>query len=268
MSYQNLEKEIKTCIRSAISKSNVDVFESLCDVFRTHFEKPSSSIMEMRKKTTKQKGLIFEVFCKMYLRSRGYGVWMLSEVPEEVLKLGLKRFDMGIDLIATVKNKKTGEDLYIPVQCKYRKETRDQFGRKVHKVGWKEISTFISLCARTGPWIKNMIMTNADNVRWGGKKSKRDYVFAKKSFSKRTNLEWLEMIDESVGNKLGTKLDEDLSDGEEDELLDIEEIDECEEKKEVEEIKFKDEKSLKTKKSPTKMEINLLRQKWLDKKFK
>ena len=224
MSKQNqnleLENEIKQCIRKAVSKTNTSVFESLTDVFKTYFERPSHTIAEIKTKTTKQKGLIFEIFCKMYLLARGYhDVWLLSEIPEEVRKyLNMVSFDIGIDLVARiripVKNQVIFEDeeerlddfFYFPIQAKYRKPTKNKLNQTVHRVGWKEVSTFLALVGRTGPpkgWMQHIIMTNADNVCWRGKKTKKDKTYAKKTFEKCSNMFWINMASLSNGNKLG-----------------------------------------------------------------
>ena len=231
MSKQNqnlqLENEIKQCIRKAVSKSNSSVFECLTDVFKTYFERPSHTIAEIKTKTTKQKGLIFEIFCKMYLLARGYhDVWLLSEIPEEVRKyLNMVSFDIGIDLVARIKTPKksdiifedeeSGADdpeerlddfFYFPIQAKYRKPTKNKLNQTVHRVGWKEVSTFLALVGRTGPpkgWMQHIIMTNADNVCWRGKKTKKDKTYAKKTFEKCSNMFWINMASLSNGNKLG-----------------------------------------------------------------
>jgi predicted helicase len=169
-------------------------------VFQTHFDQPATNMIQLRKKTTKSKGTLFEVFCVMYLKAKGYDqVWMLSEVPEEELKnLGLTRYDCGIDLIAKIPKTQSSEGearpgfLYFPIQCKYRKPTPLK-----HKVGWKDVSTFLSLCSRTGGqqgWAKHIIMTNADNVTWRGRKTKKDYTIAKGTFQKCANIFWLKFI--------------------------------------------------------------------------
>ncbi len=63
MSLKDLEKELKGVILSAVSKSdNTTVFERVCDVFKSHFEKPAHNITEIKKRTTKSKGDSFEVF--------------------------------------------------------------------------------------------------------------------------------------------------------------------------------------------------------------
>lgn len=217
--YLDLENDIKSCIRRAISKTDSQVFQNLNDVFKTHFEKPCNNITEIRTKNTRQKGLVFEVFCKMYLLARGYdNVWMLSELPSELRTyLSLGTFDIGIDLIARIKIPNSpGTNLddyfYIAVQAKYRKPTKNALNQTVHRVGWKELSTFLSLVTRTGPpkgWFKHMVITNADYVSWKGKKTKKDFTYAKKTFEKCSNIFWLKMINrEQVVTKTMQKNDE------------------------------------------------------------
>jgi hypothetical protein len=221
MNILELEKEIKGCILTAVSRStNTSVFSTLCDVFKSNFEKPAHNITEIKKRTSKSKGNIFEVFCMMYLKAKGYEVWHLTQVPDEVLNfLGMQRFDVGIDLIARIKiPNRVSNDLidyfYFPVQVKYRNPSKDSQGRAVHRVGWKDVSTFLSLCMRTGSpgnntnkrgWLKHIIMTNADNVCWRGKKTKQDWTIAKKSFEKCNNFFWIGM----VGHKPKVTIEED-----------------------------------------------------------
>ena len=210
---KQIEKDIKSCIYSALSKSNINIFESLNDVFKTHFEKPCNNIIELRRKTTRQKGLFFEVFCKLFLQMRGYDdVWLLNEIPPEILKyLNMESYDVGIDLVARFKipNKETlnlEDYFYVCIQAKYRKPSKDTFGREVHRVSWKELSTFLSLTQRTGPtkygWKTKIVMTNADNVSWRGKKA--DYkvkTYAKKTFEKIKRDEWLKIVGTNNGTK-------------------------------------------------------------------
>jgi hypothetical protein len=201
MDIKKYENEIKSCILSAVSKST-NTFQCLLDLIKIHLEKPATNISELKRNSSKNKGNIFEVLCMMFLKAKGYEVWHLTEVPEDVLKyLNLVSFDLGIDLIARCKipssHSSTLDDyFYFPVQVKYRKPTRDREGRTVHRVGWKDISTFLSLVARTGPpkgWMRHVIMTNAESVCWRGKKSKKDWTIAKQSFEKASNMFWLQV---------------------------------------------------------------------------
>jgi predicted helicase len=135
----------------------------------------------------KIRGDVFEEFCVLYLKhARGYtNVWRLEDVPEHVLGgLGLKRPDMGIDIIA----EKNGK--YTAVQCKYKKHT----GMKPKNIlSWKALSTFYALCLRSGPWEKYIVMTNCDYVRHAGKKTPKDVSICLKTFQNTTKEEWTRM---------------------------------------------------------------------------
>jgi hypothetical protein len=196
--YHDIEDEIRSCLYSALARSDTNSFDSLYSVFLSHFERPCNSMLELKKRTKKSKGTAFEVFCLMYLRAKGYErVWLLAEAPSDVLELlGLDRFDCGIDIIAITQSKQ-GKELYFPIQCKFRK--KNAFS---HKVGWSEVSTFLSLCGRTGIqhnnsqryWTKHIIMTNADSVVWRGKKTNKDYTIAKKTFEGISRIFWAGML--------------------------------------------------------------------------
>ena len=206
-----MEDIIKNCIHKALSKADTNVFDELDKEFISFWDKPCTSMLELKKRTTKEKGTLFEVFCKLYLQQKGYTVWMLSECPEDILEmLGMTSHDVGIDLIARIDQKdKTGkflQTLWFPVQCKYRVPHKDLAGRMSHKLSWKEVSTFLSLCTRTGPilsgkirgWAKHIIMTNCSNVSWKGRKSQKDWTIAKSSFSKPNKIFWINWINKKT----------------------------------------------------------------------
>ncbi len=142
----------------------------------------------MRTRDNKKiRGDIFEEFCVLYLKHvRGYSqVWRLEDVPDDIIGgLGLKRPDMGIDIIC----EKNGK--YTAVQCKYKKHT----GYKSKTiVTWKQLSTFYALVLRTGPWEKYIVMTNCDYVRHMGKKTPKDLSICLKTFQNTTKEEWIRM---------------------------------------------------------------------------
>ena len=170
-----LEDEIKKYIRSALSKSEGNVFENISDCFQSFYNRPCDNMLELKKRTKNETGFIWEHFCVMYLRAKGYGeCWLLADTPQEILdKVGLSRVDMGIDIIIKHKNG------YFAVQAKWRSNTR-----KVSKMSltWNKLSTFYALCARSGPWLKYIVITNCDYVRRQGKKFKMDQTIAKGSF--------------------------------------------------------------------------------------
>lgn len=143
---------------------------------------------EMRTRDNKKiRGDIFEEFCVLYLKHvKGYeNVWRLPDVPDDVLGgLGLKRQDMGIDILCESKGK------YSAVQCKYKKHT----GYKSKTiVTWKQLSTFYALVLRTGPWEKYIVMTNCDYVRHMGKKTPKDLSICLKRFQQITKEQWTAM---------------------------------------------------------------------------
>jgi hypothetical protein len=142
----------------------------------------------MRTRDNKKiRGDVFEDFSVLYLKHvRGYDqVWRLEDVPNHVLGgLGLKRPDMGIDIIA----EKNGK--YSAVQCKYKKHTTI---KPVNILSWKALSTFYALCLRSGPWEKYIVMTNCDYVRHAGKKTPKDLSICLKTFQNTTKEEWTRM---------------------------------------------------------------------------
>lgn len=152
------------------------------------YDEPAHTFTEMRTRDNKKvRGDIFEEFCVLYLKHvRGYeNVWRLPDVPEDILvRLGLKRQDMGIDIVCEHK------DTFTAVQCKYKKHT----GYKSKTmVTWKQLSTFYALVLRTGPWEKYVVMTNCDYVRHQGKKSEKDLSICLRRFQGITKDQWTKM---------------------------------------------------------------------------
>lgn len=116
-------------------------------------------------------GVQWEKFCASYLLTcEGYvSVSRLCDVDEADLKAcGLKRKDMGIDMIAT---NRSGERCAI--QCKYRSKGA---------VSWRELSTFYALCARTGPWSAEIVMTNQSRVAHEGTRRSIDRTMTRRDF--------------------------------------------------------------------------------------
>jgi hypothetical protein len=192
-------KDIKNCIKNTLN-TDKNIFHSLNDLFKSYFEKPAHNIQEIKARTTKMKGDIFETFCKLYLEENGYEVWFAKDLEEEKMKeFGLTKKDYGIDLIALKNN------FYYAVQCKYRKPTLNSLRQTVHRITWRDISTFLALSNRTGPqegWKKHIIMTNADYVCWKGKKGSKDFTIAKKTFENLKREFWCKIVGHSEGQKL------------------------------------------------------------------
>lgn len=169
-----LEDEITRSIRAVLS-TNQNCFDTLNERFESYYALPCSNIAQFEKRTKKAKGDLWEHFCLMYLKRKGYGeCWLIGDTPSEVLeKLNLKSADMGIDIVVKHQNG------FFAIQSKYRTNPHQ---KKTLSLSWNQLSTFYALCARSGPWLKYIVMTNCDYVRRIGKKWKYDQTIAKKSF--------------------------------------------------------------------------------------
>lgn len=169
-------------------RSPLNLFDEFIAECQKWYEQPAHTFTEMRTRDNKKiRGDIFEEFCVLYLKNvRGYSqVWRLEDVPDDILGgLGLKRPDMGIDIIC----EKNGK--YTAVQCKYKKHTGY---RSKTIVTWKQLSTFYALVLRTGPWEKYIVMTNCDYVRHMGRKTPKDLSICLKTFQNTTKEEWIRM---------------------------------------------------------------------------
>lgn len=156
----NEQFDVERNIREILSdgKDTPCIFDRLLLRFEAYSSRPAANIGEIKRRDNKKaKGDGWERFCYFYLSKvlRWHAVWFWKEVPQDVrvaLKLG-SRVDNGIDLVA---QEKEGGG-FIAVQCKYRKKTNQT-------VTWTTLSTFVGLCAQTGPWVKQLVMTNCTGV--------------------------------------------------------------------------------------------------------
>ncbi len=115
---------------------------------------------------------IFEEFSKFYLQKKLNisNVWLLKEIPEEILEhLNLKRQDVGIDIVGL-----DNEGKFYACRAKYKDRSINTKYKTKIPVTRKEVSTFFSLVARTGPYKKYIIITTADYVRHMAPKSPKD----------------------------------------------------------------------------------------------
>jgi len=178
--------DIQALLHELFLKGPANCFDAFIQECQRWYEKPAHNFVELRTRENKKiRGDIFEVFCVLYLKEiKGYDeAWRLEDVPEEVLlKLSMKRKDMGIDLIA-----KKGTE-YSAVQCKYKKPT----GKKT-SITWKALSTFYALCMRTGPWEKYIVMTNCNYTRHVGAKTEKDLSICLQSFQSLTKDQWISL---------------------------------------------------------------------------
>lgn len=175
----------KTEISYLLSRSVDNIFDSLIEAIEAHFNRPVSSILEMKERGNKKlKGDLWENFCKDWLLATGkYSqVWLLSEWDDYALNAPesyqLTKQDNGIDLIAATK---TG---YVAIQCKYRKKGY---------VNWSSLSTFIGLCERTGPWEKYIVMTNAKGITRKLPQTEKDKAICLATFRSTSREVWLKI---------------------------------------------------------------------------
>jgi len=180
--------DIQESLHELFLKGPANCFDAFIVECQKWYEKPAHTLVELRGRDNKKlRGDIFEVFCVLYLsKLRGYdNVWRLEDVPEEILvKLSLKRRDMGIDLIA---QKGT---TFSAVQCKYKKPTG-----KTTSITWKALSTFYALCMRSGPWDQYIVMTNCDYARHVGAKTDKDLSICLRTFQAITKEQWCNLCD-------------------------------------------------------------------------
>lgn len=225
----DIENEIRSIIKKALSKSttssntntNNEISEYIFECFQTYYNRPCDNIISLKKRNKKQLGDIFEHFSVMYLQEKGYGkVWLIGNTPQHILdKLNLKRQDLGIDIIIerTISEGKDEENRsdvgYFAVQAKWRSKTNSKDNRKIG-LTWNMLSTYYALCARTGPWLKYIVITNADYIRRIGKKFKMDQSIVKGSFIKNCDrLFWYKLAGYTPGYVLNSNENKDQEDG-------------------------------------------------------
>ena len=183
MENPNKEFDVEKTIREILSDSNESkcIFDRLLEKFECFSERPVSSLGEMKRRDNKRlKGLGWEKFCQFYLSKvlQYNSVWLWNEIPENVrtyFKLKSK-VDNGIDIVC-MRLTENGHMQFSAVQCKYRKKT-------TQTVTWTTLSTFIGLCAVTGPWEEHIVMTNCKGVsrKTGIPKGPKDKTIAYGTF--------------------------------------------------------------------------------------
>jgi hypothetical protein len=218
---QSIEDEIKLAIRSALSSASetVDIFPKLVEKFEIFYARPSTNMVSLRKSSRHEKGQFFEHFCLMYLRAKNYGeAWLLGDVPDDILEeLELTRKDNGIDIIVKHSNG------YFAVQAKWRSNPHK---RSRIQLGWSKLATFFALAARTGPYLKHIVMTNCHSIRRNGNRTwKMDQTIARAGFEKCSREFWQSMAGLGSGYSLA-----DDSKSENETIIVKEKIDEKEEK--------------------------------------
>ena len=176
-------------------------FDSLVNKIETNSQRAVTGVTELKKRGMKEKGDLWEAFCFLYLTATNAGgkVYRGVDAPAESK---LPKIDLGIDLVLI---KADGNK--IAVQCKYRHKRVPTAWRKKTLVTYKDLSTFLTLCAATGPWSQRLVMTNCDGVSWRGHKvSAMDKVLAIGTFQSIGMDTW-KMMGGSVGSASGVAVD-------------------------------------------------------------
>lgn len=174
------EFDIERALREVLSdgRDSPSIFDRFLQRFESYSSRPVSSLNDMRKRDNKlEKGKSWERFCKYYLITvcKYANVWLWNEIPAEIrVLLNLKSHqDNGIDIIAQF----TEESGYVAIQCKYRKNIKQT-------ITWASLSTFVGLCAITGPFEKQIVMTNCAGITRKVPRTEKDYVMAHSTFRK------------------------------------------------------------------------------------
>jgi len=193
---------LPSILHQVFLRSPTNLFDEFVLECQKWYSIPAHSLVEMRKRDNKKiRGDIFEEFCVLYLKHvlNYEKVWRLPDVPDEILvKLNMKRRDMGIDIICE------NNGFYTAVQCKYKKHSNN----RKHCVTWKELSTFYALCLKTQiSWEKYIVMTNCQYITHMGQKTQKDQSICIGTFRNITKDEWIKMCG-LTGSSLNTIVNE------------------------------------------------------------
>ena len=109
-----------------------------------------------------EKGRAFEELTRLHLltdptfSSKIKQIWHHSDVPQKIVdELGLQRPEIGVDLVAKVK-----DGSYWAIQCKFHQDRTDN-------VSYKELSTFFSITERKKTYNKlshRLVCTSANGI--------------------------------------------------------------------------------------------------------
>lgn len=197
-----------------LDKAKTTIFDELVKDIEMFTSQPVTGMLQLRNKhENSMKGDLWERFCLIYLgqTKKCTQVWTLTDLPVEVSKtLKLPRSqDNGIDLVGYIDGKG-----YVAIQCKYRspysKSVAYKNGQRIFtsaKVTWSSISTFVGLCAQTGPWYQQWIVTNCSGI--GNRKIPRtakDKSLCLKTFQGTAREEWIAIMKSFSGSHGYTEL--------------------------------------------------------------
>lgn len=215
---------IQSLVNKVLNYPNNEIFDHLIQEIEDYvYNYGNSSVMgisQLKINKNKLKGDIFEFICWKLLKDGSIrnlkvkNVWLFNESPytpkDAILPLELresfefKNKDYGIDIII---ESESGE--YSAVQCKYRKKpnkSKTPNGNFIKwQVTWKDLSTFYSLCERTGPpnigWNKHIVMTTAESINRQGRKNPKDLSICIGTFRGLPKESWFKFVDD-IGYRL------------------------------------------------------------------
>jgi hypothetical protein len=162
-------------------------FQAECAAYHA---RTASTLAQLRARDDKkQHGDLWELFCLRYLlvEKGARAAWLLKDVPAAVrAELSLGAADMGIDIVAVA----PAGGAYWAVQCKWR--APDAKTRTY--ISWAQLSTFYALTARTGPYQKHLVLTNAAGARHVGARQPQDETVAAAGFNRMPRDAWARML--------------------------------------------------------------------------
>ena len=219
---------LKSWILQCISLPQDEFFNRLVlkidDYFLTVNSNGGVITSQHLKNKNKAKGDLFEYMCLVLIKNNAFKqincqeAYLFKDIPNEYReKFGFKNKDMGIDIIV-----RTTSDEWLAVQCKYKKKpksSRAPNGMYInHQVPWKTLSTFYSLCERTGPtgpidrtggWRKHVVMTTAESIsRQGRSRNDKDLSICLGTFRGLNKEEWFKFIGDNGHTLCDTKKEE------------------------------------------------------------
>lgn len=166
------------------SPSKWETFQTEC---ASYHSRPACTLAELKSRDDKkQHGDLWELFCLRYLLHfrNARAAWLLKDVPAAVrATLSLGAADMGIDIVAV-----DSFGSYWAVQCKWRAPKTRSY------ISWTQLSTFYALTARTGPYTKHLVLTNASGARHVGARQPEDETVACAGFKKLPQDAWTRMM--------------------------------------------------------------------------
>lgn len=184
-------------LKKRIGQPNQDPLMIFMHTLERAGTEPARNMTELRQQNHRaSSGLAFEEFGVRYcLHVLGLTrCWRLPNVPIEILKsLGLRRQDMGIDLIGF-----DDKDRAYAIQCRYR---RRRTGRTT-VLSWRSLATFFALANTTGPYHQWVVLTTADYVRRAGRRTKHDRTIGYGSLKRISNFQWLAICSDDVKQKI------------------------------------------------------------------